>query len=369
MNTLRNTPHGFVWPDGLPNCVFCDRMANDSIHITPGSGSFQYFQRAADLRSSRDLPQRAHPYMMRSSVSGRIPCQVCRGYLKDSRHPAGMPAGMVRDSLRLAEPATLAHEAVTVLSDDGRLFMATREVREVEEGAVPDFAVMHGREVAKASDPLMWIAGRYVEANVPNRNGALWSTQDLESGEATIANGPINWLHEERHIIGSIVASEMVYARDTTAADLGAHGLNDHVVTLGAVWPWIFPQEAAIIKQASEAGTLWESMECVSEEVACLSGDCGRQVPYRDYMLQQETARCEHMQAGEPRRFVNPSFRGVGIIVPPVRPGWAHADVRVLEQKAEELIENQAAAFAGMEDADAASVATQLFASIAEPTA
>jgi hypothetical protein len=45
---------------------------------------------------------------------------------------------------------------------------------------------------------------------------------------------------------------------------------------------------------------------------------------------------CDHLrQKGSVKRMVNPTFLGSGIIVPPAKPGWANADVRVMASACE----------------------------------
>jgi hypothetical protein len=87
----------------------------------------------------------------------------------------------------------------------------------------------------------------------------------------------------------------------------------------------------------------------------------------------KQEARCDHMREGMPRRFVDPTFGGAGIIVPPVRPGWANAEVRVLHAsqwpvsaEAARLAERQAASFGGMTTSEAEQVVAQILASVAE---
>lgn len=351
--------HGFVWPDGLPSCALCGRMPNDPVHVTPGRATRGLFAgattRVMALEASqpgRHVPTRAHTYALAGAPVDRIPCAYCRGTLGDSNHLVGAPAGMRGPQALMAipEPPTLAHEDPPVIVQGERhLVLATKAASVVSVG---DDLAEHFREIARGTGPHLWIAGRYVGADEPNRNGAFWSSADLEMGEPTVANGPVNWLHEERHIIGAIAGSKLV-SREAAAAS----GLGQHIVALGAVWPWLYPEEAKLIEQASEAGSLWFSMECVSKEVACIDDSCGKTMPYREYMT-EKASRCEHMPTG--RRFVDPIFEGVGIIVPPVRPGWADSDARVTMAQAEGLVERQAASFTGLSDEDSVAVASRL---------
>jgi hypothetical protein len=134
---------------------------------------------------------------------------------------------------------------------------------------------------------------------------------------------------------------------------------------LGAIWSHIWPQEANVVQRASENGKLWASMECVSQSVDCLA--CDKTLSYPDYMKQE--ARCDHMRSGMPRRFVDPTFGGAGIIVPPIRPGWANAEMRVQMPEAARLAERQAASFGGMTTSEAELVVAQILASVTDPVA
>lgn len=182
-----------------------------------------------------------------------------------------------------------------------------------------------------ANKHFLAIQGRYVGANAPNRNGAYWTVADLEFGAPTVSNGPLNWLHDARHVIGTLTAQRLV------TEDLQNAALEQpHIATSSVLWKWIYPEEAAVVEMASDSGKLYQSMECVSESVQCMSedGGCGAEVAYMDYVSRSESA-CEHMRerAGT-RRFVNPTFLGSAILVPPVNPGWVDAHASVMRQAA-----------------------------------
>ncbi len=55
-----------------------------------------------------------------------------------------------------------------------------------------------------ANEHFLWMQGRFVGAEKANRNGAFCKTEDLELGELTVRHGPLNWLHESKHVIGTI---------------------------------------------------------------------------------------------------------------------------------------------------------------------
>lgn len=259
------------------------------------------------------------------------------------------------------------------------------------------------REIAQINDGFMYLKGRFVEADTPNSNGALWTTDDLQMGAPTVAGGPLNWLHQETKIVGALldgalVAGEREAASDFTAADrrkdaksgaalpdgsfpivdrksleaaihlvgrgsdpaaAKAHiiarakalGLLDalptawrglsgrqaaawdapvgnHIVSNAVMWKFLFPDETRAVEHAAATNGLYLSMECLSREVACM-GDhgCGASFSYEDYNSKRT---CAHLrEKSSIRRFVDPQFLGAALIVPPVRPGWANANVEI----------------------------------------
>lgn len=203
-----------------------------------------------------------------------------------------------------------------------------------------------------ADQHMMWMSGRFVGADKPNRNGALWSAGDLELAQATVSHGPLNWLHEERHVIGTIARAKYVAAEKRIPVPVSALAswngpdnpmqvemavetvMEPHIVAEAAIWRWIWPDEAYVIQQASDSKMLHYSMECIAQSVEC-AGDagCGNTTSYTDYL---NGAACEHIrERSSVRRFVNPTFLGGAVIVPPVSPGWAEAEASVMQQAAQ----------------------------------
>lgn len=215
------------------------------------------------------------------------------------------------------------------------------------------------REVAATNKGFLYLHGRFVEADTPNRNGAMWSTEDLELGKATVAGGPLNWLHQEHKIVGALLSADLVLAREqsqyqmpwstTTNGLLGttttansitittekAATIGNHIQSTAALWRFLYPQEAATVEKAAADRQLWYSMECISSKVACVEGrgnGCGETFSYTDFL---EKKTCSHLaERASVRRFVDPVFLGGALIVPPVAPGWANADVDVVREAA-----------------------------------
>lgn len=215
-------------------------------------------------------------------------------------------------------------------------------------------------ERASAANPYFtWIQGRYVEAGKANANGAYWSTEDLQVGEMTVRHGPLNWLHDATTVIGTIADNKLISPEpqyqqvaaqsvswnggaltvlpDTAKVSVAAVP-RPYIAAVSAVWRWVHPDKAKAVEAASDAGTLWYSMECIAREVACttdgtLTG-CGGKYDYLTAMV-DPASTCEHIRnRTSARRMVDPAFLGGGVIVPPVKPGWTDAHAEVLRQAA-----------------------------------
>jgi 2'-5' RNA ligase len=181
------------------------------------------------------------------------------------------------------------------------------------------------------NEHMLWMQGKFVGAEKANRNGAFWNTADLQLGEPTVKHGPLNWLHEATHVVGTIADAKLILPTTEQAAEGG----EPHISAVAAVWRWIYPDEAFVIEQASDQGKLWYSMECVSREVACIGdGGCGQSFPYMT-MIKTPFDVCQHIrEKSSTRHFVDPTFLGGAVIVPPVRPGWGEANANVLREAA-----------------------------------
>lgn len=206
-------------------------------------------------------------------------------------------------------------------------------------------------EKASAANPYMlWLQGRFVEAEKANRNGAYWTTEDLQFGEMSVRHGPLNWLHEEDKIVGTIADNALVLPPGSqsvgpaTLAGMvqpelveipGQKYPRPYMAAISSVWKWIAPERAALIEAAAKRGDLFYSMECVAQKMECASdGDhdgCGKSFDYMQAVARPETT-CEHI-AGRTsaRRMVKPFFLGGAVILPPMQPGWMDARVDIVQ--------------------------------------
>lgn len=193
------------------------------------------------------------------------------------------------------------------------------------------------RELAAVNEGFLYLNGRLVEADSPNDNGAMWTTEDLQIGEATVAGGPLNWLHDERIIVGCLMDGHLVTGREAAAAG-DESGIGNHITSTAAMWKFLYPRQADILEKAAADHQLYYSMECLSRVVACVDSPgragCGEEFSYEQF---DSKRACAHLNGRTSvTRFVDPWFLGAAVIVPPVQPGWAHADVEVVRAAAEQ---------------------------------
>lgn len=188
--------------------------------------------------------------------------------------------------------------------------------------------VQLAKEQSSSPAQILWLQGRLVGGEKANRNGAMWTTADLEMGKPSVPNTPLNWLHEGRHIIGSVTAAELVVPSPLESASSGI--AEPYIAATSGVWRWLWPDEARVIEQAAAQGSLWYSMECIAREIACV-GDNGCGESYDYVQVMKYGSACQHiLERSSTRRMVDPTFLGAAVIVPPVRPGWADADLELM---------------------------------------
>jgi hypothetical protein len=211
-------------------------------------------------------------------------------------------------------------------------------------------------ELAAARNPhFLFLQGRFVEAERANVNGAFWSTEDLQFGEPSVRNGPLNMLHDLGAIVGCLSDGQLFYPEQAAG--------RPHIVAQAVVWKSLFPKAAAAIERAAEAESIWFSMECTADRVRCeTSSDGTRQGCGQEFSWEQARGdargACEHVRhRTSQRRMVNPSFMGAAIILPPVKPAWGDADVELVKEAA-----RQVPADHGIDEAVIESLMAEIFA-------
>ena len=238
-----------------------------------------------------------------------------------------------RESSREARPplSVVPDVKATALSTGVLLEAAGRAVLVAPAGGpIPDSLQGEWAARASANPHVLTLIGRYVQAEAANSNGALWTTGDLEFGEPGVRGGPLNWLHAEHKVVGAITEAALVRNRPEVAGSIvvGDAPCHPYIATAAGLWTWLYPREARMAAEQAAAGGLWQSMECVADSVEC--GACHGRYSYAK-VAAADPAVCSHVrERSATRRFVDPVFLGSGLILPPVRPGWADAHVHLM---------------------------------------
>ena len=185
----------------------------------------------------------------------------------------------------------------------------------------------------KMNDSFLWIAGRYVQANTPNKNNDYWSYDDIAKGQASVKFTPLNVLHQWDQPVGTFVETKIVHR---AAAGEGAEMLPE-IQALSVLWTANFPNIAKAAKDAHDVGQLWYSMECTAETTQCM--ECEKTFAFRA----QAHEVCEHLaNRTAARRWINPTFLGGALIFPPTKPGWADADITAVAAELTDEYANRA---------------------------
>lgn len=194
-----------------------------------------------------------------------------------------------------------------------------------------------------------WILGRYAEAEEANTNRQYFGMSNLKFGQPLLTHSPLNVNHGSM-IVGTFVASEIVYP---TGEDADGDPLNPYLEALSVFWKHYFEKEYIDIETAHKAKRLFYSMECVPHQIGCTGENgCGEVF---EYMGRRDDSYCAHLKdptSGVVKDLIKPHFTAGALIVPPVRPGWARADIKQISQIASEHADAAEALYSGLaEDA------------------
>jgi hypothetical protein len=228
------TPHDFMGKGGV--CKTCDLSPGARVHGAAAKAEFAKNPKKYEFQAKRS-PATTKPVA--------VPGPTEKAAIEPLEPPSTSSAGTERAFLTQVGAKTILTARATVITDPDQM---TREVASAFKKV-------------GANKHFLWVQGNYVEANQPNGNGAFWTADDLQVGEPTVDHGPVNMLHQERHIIGTITGSQLV--REAASADA-------HIVSQSAIWKFLFPGETAAIERASQIGQLYQ---CVDEKTELLTSD------------------------------------------------------------------------------------------------
>jgi len=211
----------------------------------------------------------------------------------------------------------MSDETMLIEQINDKLYMSARAYIVENKEQLPR-AMAAEWEQKQMNDSFLWIAGRYAQANQPNKNNDYWSYDDIVAGESSIKHTPLNVLHKWDRPVGTFVETKIVHRQP--ASDESE--VLPEIQALAVLWAANFPSIAQAAKDAHDVGRLWYSLECTAETVQCMS--CEKTFAVRAAASEQ----CEHLvEKTSARRWINPTFLGGALIFPPANPGWKDADI------------------------------------------
>lgn len=217
------------------------------------------------------------------------------------------------------------------------------------------------REIAQAENPGLLLRGRLVGAEKANRNGAFWTSGDLEFGLPSVKYGPLNWVHKQEEVVGTLINPWLVTDEDMKWRNDSFRTDNDqpYIETNAVFWDWVRPEYSKILRDSLESGSAWMSMECMAEAVEC--GECGNITSW-DVYLDGGPQVCVHVrERSAHRRMMNPTFYGAAIIVPPFEPGWSNAELTQVASNGRYMLAMESAcAKSGVSEEQAASMVSAI---------
>lgn len=208
--------------------------------------------------------------------------------------------------------------------------------------------------VKSTNKSLAYVLGRYAESDKANQNRQMWTLDGLRLGQPTIQHAPLNMIHDPRSVVGSFIATEMMYPVDADGAqenkDAAYEYQTPYIEALGVFWKYYFPQEYAMVEMAHASGNLFFSMEAISETLTC-AGDkgCQKVFPY-DGPRSETYCACLNDGPGF-KQMDKPHFLAGALIIPPAKPGWIGAGIKELSALVNEHQREAELAYDGFKEA------------------
>jgi hypothetical protein len=164
------------------------------------------------------------------------------------------------------------------------------------------------------SELLLWLRGQYVEADLPNLNGQIWSSEELAIKSLSPKLMPVSVMHNPTQTVG-LIADTRLLTPDVNQVP------RSRIDTALAVWKHRYPDVCEEAVYNYRQGTLMQSMECLPSWYECV--ECGKAFPKLPHGAEAANW-CSHLKAGAietaaaitraPRRLGDVTFTGTGLI-------------------------------------------------------
>lgn len=175
------------------------------------------------------------------------------------------------------------------------------------ESDIDEFAFAEELRKMAPNDHLLWLRGNYVEADNPNANGQMWTAGEIALKSLTPMFMPVTVMHDPRTAVG-LIADVALKTPDKDKIP------RSRIDTSLALWQHRFPEVAEETLINYKAGSLMQSMECVSPHYSC--AECGQMF----HKLPDRAERknwCSHLSESDgfsARKLEGVVFTGTGLI-------------------------------------------------------
>jgi hypothetical protein len=183
-----------------------------------------------------------------------------------------------------------------------------------EPAEIESFAFAEDVKKLAPNPEILWMQGRYVEADKANSNGDEWAAGEIALKQLTPTLMPITVMHDLRSAVGTIASTDLRLPKDDASVPRA------RLETTLALWAHRFKDIAEEAKINAQQGTLMQSMECKSSSYEC--SVCGQLYQFMADRSDKERW-CSHLK-GEvdasgtklqgARRLRSVVFTGTGLI-------------------------------------------------------
>lgn len=170
--------------------------------------------------------------------------------------------------------------------------------------------------VGSVNPTFTWIVGTYIEADVANENKQMFPMVEIEKAAHTLLNSPVNINHNSAPM-GTFIGSQLVFPEDS--------GLPAKLEVVSAIWPNVDPVAYRKVEQANEEGSLYYSMENLPRFGNFVYPDGASEILERDPYKAFHVSYPAQYEAASQVEFIDVTFTGGALIVPPITPGLSRA--------------------------------------------
>lgn len=133
-----------------------------------------------------------------------------------------------------------------------------------KENELEEFAFADVIRQQSPNEMLLWLRGQYVEADLPNLNGQMWSSEELAIKSVTPRLMPVSVMHNPQQTVGLIADTRLL----SPDADKVPRARID---TALALWKHRYPDVCEEAMHNYDRGTLMQSMECLPLDTEILT--------------------------------------------------------------------------------------------------